>query len=171
MTKYSKPIHILGDITPESAMITVQQLYSQHISLDRHTPILLIINSKGGDVYSGLSIIDAIEDILNSRQVHTHIMGRAMSMALLVAITGSYRTITEHSMTLLHKPTNMNMLKFTSELENDTFKVYLKLIKHLQSHSLMDDLPTYDLLLDAQETLNRGLVDEVTNSPLAMIKE
>lgn len=168
--KYHKPIQLTNDITPETTSDIIFGLHAQDKSLPSHQPILLLINSRGGDVYSGLAIIDTIETIKDSRPVHTHILGRAMSMSALIAITGTYRTISNHGMILLHKPSSIGLPSFLSEYETDTFKVYLKLVRHLQRHSKMDDLPTYDLLLDAPESLKNGLIDEITNSPLSHIE-
>ena len=63
-------------------------------------PIALWINSIGGSVDCGFSIIDTILGL--SSPVYTFINGAACSMGALISIAGSKRVMTEHSYWMIH---------------------------------------------------------------------
>lgn len=52
-------------------------------------PIKLIVNSMGGSVYDGFALIGVIEK--SKTPVHTYCYGSAMSMALLILVSGHQR--------------------------------------------------------------------------------
>jgi ATP-dependent Clp protease protease subunit len=68
---------------------------------DNREPIILILNSPGGNVYDGMGIIDAIEN--SSTPVHIHIHGYAMSMGFAIATCGHYRYATKRSTFMYHE--------------------------------------------------------------------
>mgnify|MGYP003350628850 FL=1 len=52
-------------------------------------PIKLIINSLGGSIYDGFGLIGVIEN--SKTPIHTYCYGSAMSMALLILVSGHKR--------------------------------------------------------------------------------
>lgn len=52
-------------------------------------PIKLYIDSGGGEVYSGFALVNAIENSVTP--VITIVVGKAMSMSLIIAMAGDYR--------------------------------------------------------------------------------
>lgn len=64
------------------------------------TPIKLYINSPGGDITNGFSVIDAI--ITSKTPVYTINLGQCCSMAFLIFITGAKRYTMPHAEFLLH---------------------------------------------------------------------
>jgi ATP-dependent Clp protease protease subunit len=52
-------------------------------------PIKMIINSYGGTIYDGFGIIGVMEN--SKTPIHTYCYGSAMSMALLIFVSGHYR--------------------------------------------------------------------------------
>lgn len=81
-------------------IITAQLLYLQ--SNDKETPINLYINSPGGGIYAGYSVLDTME--LIKPPVHTMVTGMAASMAYMLSISGSYRQCLKHSRLMQHQP-------------------------------------------------------------------
>ena len=70
----------------------------------KRAPIELIINSKGGNVYDGLSLINVID---NSRtSIHTYVYGLAASMGLLIAVSGHKRFSGKLSTYMYHSVSN-----------------------------------------------------------------
>ena len=91
-------LFLYGEITEERAEKIATHLYA----LDQlnNNRILLMINSPGGEVASGMAIIDAIKGI--SSNVVTIVTGEACSMAALISVVGSKRFMTKNSIWMIH---------------------------------------------------------------------
>jgi len=81
-------------------IITAQMLFLQSTSNEK--PIELYINSPGGSVYSGYSILDTMDFI--KCDVNTMVTGMAASMAFMLAINGNKRSALKHSRLMQHQP-------------------------------------------------------------------
>jgi ATP-dependent Clp protease protease subunit len=68
---------------------------------EQREPIKLIINSIGGDMYSGFGIIDCISN--STTPIHTICYGSAFSMALPILIIGHYRMMSNRSTLMYHE--------------------------------------------------------------------
>lgn len=94
----------LGEITQENVNEIIGLIYEineEDIKKTHVEPIKLIINSFGGDVYSGLALIDTID---NSRTpIFTICYGSAMSMALLVYVAGHERYASKNATFMYHE--------------------------------------------------------------------
>jgi ATP-dependent Clp protease protease subunit len=64
-------------------------------------PIKLIINSFGGEVYSGLALIDVIDN--SQTPIHTICHGTAMSMGLIVYAAGHVRHASKYATFMYHE--------------------------------------------------------------------
>jgi ATP-dependent Clp protease protease subunit len=79
----------LGDIETEIVNDIIHSIYEineEDIKKQTADPIKLIINSAGGEIYSGLALIDVINTSLTP--IHTICHGSAMSMGLIVFVAG-----------------------------------------------------------------------------------
>ena len=83
-----------------SNIITSQLLYLS--SIDGSTPIQLYLNSPGGDIYAGYSILDTMEFI--EPKINTMVCGMAASMAFILSISGDQRSALRHSRLMQHQP-------------------------------------------------------------------
>ena len=72
----------------------------EHVKVENRTPIIIYINSIGGDKFAGLGIIDAI--IQSETPVYTVNIGSCFSMAALIFVAGEKRFTFKHSTFLLH---------------------------------------------------------------------
>ena len=63
-------------------------------------PIKLFINSFGGEVYSGLAIVDTIKQ--SKTPVHTISLGASMSMGFWIYLAGHKRYVGEHATLMFH---------------------------------------------------------------------
>lgn len=95
----TRRIMIVGEIN--EIMSTHVCSYLQMFSLTKE-PIFLYINSPGGSLIDGYSIIDQMR--LSKCPIYTIVRGEACSMAALIAAFGSKgcRFITENSSIMLH---------------------------------------------------------------------
>lgn len=83
----------LGDIETEIINDIIHSIYEineEDVKKQTADPIKLIINSAGGEIYSGLALIDVINTSLTP--IHTICHGSAMSMGLIVFVAGHHRT-------------------------------------------------------------------------------
>ena len=71
------------------------------IPIEDRTPIRLYINSCGGDIYAGYSLIDIIKT--SKTPIYTINEGVCMSMAFLISIAGQKRYAFPHSVYLMHE--------------------------------------------------------------------
>lgn len=99
----SRIICLNGEITGELAMdFNIMLLALEQESKDE--AIILYINSPGGEVLAGLSMIDTMN--LISCPIHTVCIGMAASMAAMILMSGEkgHRRILPHSEVIIHQP-------------------------------------------------------------------
>ena len=96
-------VFLTESITAESANAILKQLLYLE-SEDSETPIRLIIDSPGGEVVSGLKIIDQMQGM--ETPIETCCVGTAASMAAFILAAGEKgrRSILPHSRVMLHEP-------------------------------------------------------------------
>lgn len=92
-------------ITSDTANLAIAQLLHLE-SRDASKPISMYINSPGGEVYSGMGIVDTMRYI--KCPVHTICVGMAASMAsvLLAAGDKGHRYALPNSMVMIHQPSS-----------------------------------------------------------------
>ena len=128
--------------------------------------IHLHINSFGGSVFAGLSVIDTI--LSNEVPIVSIIEGSAASAATLISVVCSERIIKPNSFMLIHQLSS----GFWGKMEEikDEFINLKKLMKKLKGiykeHTSikkddLKDLLKRDLWLDSDEALKYGLVDRI----------
>jgi len=170
-------IFLYGEITNKTASHINQKLiYLDRLKLEENKelvkekkpidPIFLWINSKGGSVTDGLSIIDTMGVI--HIPVCTVIHGSAFSMAGIISISGDKRLSTINSSWMLHDTcgaysdyTAKLRAKFQhgSNLQNqimDIIKTKTKLRK-----KQLDTAKHYDLYLNSSECKKYKIIDDI----------
>jgi ATP-dependent Clp protease protease subunit len=134
----------------------------------KRNPIELIINSRGGIVYDGLSLINVIDK--SKTAVHTYVYGLAASMGLLIAVSGHKRFSGNLSTFMYHSISNnmgghleylKNRLDETQRLQNiyDQYllaktKFVIDDLKNVQEHQ-------HDWYIGPEEALKLGIIDEI----------
>lgn len=68
-------------------------------------PIILNINSYGGEVFPGFGLYDKIEN--SNTPIHTIVSGMAMSMGLIILLAGHKRYMTKNSTIMYHENSGM----------------------------------------------------------------
>ena len=94
----------LGDIDCIEVNQIIQDIYEINAEdAKRQTvePIKLIINSFGGEVFSGLALIDVIDS--SQTPIHTICHGTAMSMALIIYAAGHHRIASKYATFMYHE--------------------------------------------------------------------
>ena len=94
----------LGDIDGEAVNEIIEVIYEineEDAKKTQKEPIKLIINSFGGELYSGLALVDVIDN--SQTPVHTICHGSAMSMALVVYAAGHKRLASKYATFMYHE--------------------------------------------------------------------
>lgn len=95
-------------------------------------PIKVIVDSFGGVVYDGMGIVNAITS--SKTPVHTYCYSKAMSMGLLIFISGHERFIHEYATLMFHQlsggscGTNQDILE-DAERKNKLNNMLMKIVK------------------------------------------
>ena len=129
-------------------------------------PIYLHINSYGGSVFAGLSIIDQIKE--NAIPIYSVIEGAAASAATMISVCCDKRFIKPNSYMLIHQLSSGfwgKMNEFQDEIAN--LKELMKVIKkiYIENTKLksdeLDDILKHDLWWNASVCKKKGLVDKI----------
>jgi ATP-dependent Clp protease protease subunit len=148
-----------------SADLVVSKIKAMNI-LDQKKEIIIEINSPGGDVSCGFSIINAIEQ--SKAPITTRINGQACSMAALISIVGKRREIFYNSYWMQHPLSEGQMdylqfikdrTKFLIHLDKVTDGILNKYTKLTKSD--LHKCSTGELWLSAQECVNKGIADTI----------
>ena len=94
----------LGYINGEFVNEIIQLIYDINEEDTKKTilePIKLIINSFGGELYSGLALVDVIDN--SQTPIYTICHGSAMSMALVVFAAGHKRLASKYATFMYHE--------------------------------------------------------------------
>ena len=164
-------IIFLGEeINSVSANLVVAQLLHLE-SQDAEKDISLYINSPGGEVYSGLAILDTMNFI--KPQVSTICVGMAASMAAVLLSAGAKgkRFCLPHSKVMIHQPSGgaqgqqteieivaEEIKKTRRELNQSLSDASGQPIEKVQADTERDNY------LTASEALDYGLIDRIVTS-------
>lgn len=158
----SKVIVLNGEINDETAAEVVMGL----LSLEDSPVVTLMINSPGGNVQAGWTIIDTIELVGN---VETICIGHACSMAAMVLMSGETRSILPHARVMLHQPmTGAEVMQASDfeivaeELKRCKNELYRYICERTgRSHAQVTEDCDRNHWFDAQEALDYGIVDKI----------
>ena len=164
-------IIFLGEeINSVSANLVVAQLLHRE-SQDAEKDIALYINSPGGEVYSGLAILDTMNFI--KPQVSTICVGMAASMAAVLLSAGAKgkRFCLPHSKVMIHQPSGGAQGQQTEiEIVAEEIKKTRRELNQILSDASGQPIEKVqadterDNYLTAAEALDYGLIDRIVTS-------
>lgn len=164
-------IIFLGEeINSVSANLVVAQLLHLE-SQDAEKDISLYINSPGGEVYSGLAILDTMNFI--KPQVSTNCVGMAASMAAVLLSAGAKgkRFCLPHSKVMIHQPSGGAQGQQTEiEIVAEEIKKTRRELNQILSDASGQPIEKVqadterDNYLTAAEALDYGLIDRIVTS-------
>jgi ATP-dependent Clp protease protease subunit len=129
----ARRIFISDAIDNESAKAAIRNLWYLELS-DPGKPILLIINSPGGSVDSGLAIWDQVQMI--SSPVATLVTGLAASMGSVLSLCAApnMRFATPHSRILIHQP------RLSGAIQGQATDLDIQAREMIKTRALLEDL-------------------------------
>ena len=160
-----RQLFLFDIINGKSAKTLIRDL----IALDslNNKPIILCINSGGGNVSDGFSIIDTMKGI--SSPVITLIVGEACSMAGIISIAGDQRWMCENAIWMSHEMAGGIWGDYTSKvLDRADFlkKEQNKLLEFIKIHTKLNQRELQkakkgELWLYPEECKVKGIIDKV----------
>lgn len=161
----------VDDASMFRCIYTLMRIREADKKLDTKAPIEILINSCGGTVYDGLSLISLIENMKDDGYtIITTNMGYAFSMGFLISIVGSVRKSFRYATYLHHDMSSMNYGKLASMEEevNDmrvlrkrVDEIVLKYTKLTQADLDEINNKKLDKRFTAEEALALKICDEV----------
>ena len=132
-------------------------------------PIKLVVNSFGGSVYDGFALIGVMEN--SKTPIHTYCYGSAMSMALLILVSGHKRFGHRLSTFMYHECLDnppydkLTTLKENLEETKRIMKVYddQLLLKTKLKRKQLDDTKKIklDWYMSPEEALSYKIIDQI----------
>lgn len=161
----------VDDASMFRCIYTLMRIREADKKLGTKEPIEILINSCGGTVYDGLSLISLIENMKDDGYtIITTNMGYAFSMGFLISIVGSVRRSFRYATYLHHDMSSMNYGKLASMEEeiNDmrilrkrVDDIVLKYTKLTQADLDEINNKKLDKRFTAEEALALKICDEV----------
>lgn len=161
----------VDDASMFRCIYTLMRIREADKKLGTKEPIEILINSCGGTVYDGLSLISLIENMKDDGYtIITTNMGYAFSMGFLISIVGSVRKSFRYATYLHHDMSSMNYgkLAFMEEEINDmrilrkrVDDIVLKYTKLTQADLDEINNKKLDKRFTAEEALALKICDEV----------
>ena len=163
-------VFVVGPVEDHMANLIVAQL----LFLESENPdkdIHLYINSPGGSVTAGLSVYDTMQFI--KPDVSTMCIGQAASMGAFLLCGGAKgkRYCLPNARTMIHQPSGGAQGQATDiEIQAKEILVIRKKLNELmaghtgQSLEIIERDTERDRFMDAQQSVEYGLVDEVVTS-------
>ena len=171
-------IIFLGEeINSVTANLVIAQLLHLE-SQDAEKDISLYINSPGGEVYSGLAILDTMNYI--KPQVSTICVGMAASMAAVLLASGAKgkRFCLPNSIVMIHQPSGgaqgqQTEIEIAAREIRETRATLNKIISDAtgQPFEKVQADTERDNYMRAQAALEYGLVDRIVSSRVEAAKE
>lgn len=156
-----------GEINRQSVSNIIKQLGL--LSLNGNKDVLLVINSEGGEINAGLTLINTIKTLPFKVNVYCNFYCYSMGAIIFISATGK-RILSSTAKLMLHEPLVSNLsTKSVTEIEEiskdlNKYKDVLKEI--IKTNSEMSDKQIKASLMKdtfyvPEEALSLGLCDEI----------
>lgn len=153
----NRVLSLFGPVSAETVQHLVHAIHSYNqfdeeqenvLTHYERKPIILLINSPGGEVETGLSLVTTI---LNSQTpVITYSLGAVMSMAFIIYVSGHIRLATKESVFMYHQISG-GSYGFLESVKEDI--EYMNVLEDMMSNIIHDN--TY-LSLDKLNSINKS---------------
>lgn len=154
----------------EDEQNTKERMRSELKAIDeiKADKIIVNIDSFGGDVNHGISIHDLLK--FNKAEIETRVTGMTASAATIIAQAGDTRTMSDNALYLVHNASSFAWgnkksmeatIKDLEKVDGVMSNVYAKRSGKSAEHfeNLMNESNGEGVWLDADETLDNGLID------------
>lgn len=170
----NRKVMIYDEVTDDSmfrAQFELMRIRENDIKLGTKKPIEIYINSYGGSVYDGLSLISLIESMKDEGyEITTINMGYAISMGFIISLVGTYRKAYRYANYMFHDISTYSHGKLetikqdvvqTENLRNMTTSIILKYTSLTEDYINHVFETKTDKYFNADEALELNICDEV----------
>lgn len=163
-------VFVVGEVEDHMANAIIAQLLFLNAQ-DDSTPIYMYVNSPGGSVTAGLAIIDTMNFI--KAPVYTVVTGMAASMGAMIQMNGErgHRYALKHSEVMIHQPLSgvrgqATEIELAAKHILKTKDILYRMIQECTGQPLerIQQDADRDFYLDAEESLEYGLIDQIITS-------
>jgi len=160
-----------GEDSGVDAQMSERVIKALHLLDQKNEPITIIMNNPGGDWYHGMAIYDAIRGCQS--EVTIKVYGMAMSMGAVILQAADHRIMAPNAKFMIHygydnlsgHSKNVRVwAKEADKLNVNMEDIFLEKIQEKHPTFKKEELEKMldpDTILNAQETVNIGLADEV----------
>ena len=167
-----RKVFVEGEINAKSACDFVKCMMLL-IKEDAEKPIDVYINSPGGEVVSGMLILDTLKGL--NTEINLHCIGMAASMAAILLSAGEkgHRFVSPHAKIMIHEPLitggvggSASSIKRTAEsiLETKAMTVELLANRTKKRKKEIEKAISYDNYMNAEECIAFGIADSIETS-------
>lgn len=163
----NRTLRLFTQVDSRSADYIVSALLA--LDNENHKPISLYINSGGGEVVSGLAIIDTMNAIKSD--VVTYNVGMCASMAAVILSSGAKRCALPHSRVMIHQVsagTEGKVFDMRAALEETERinKVTMGMLAENcgTTYEELIKMTPVDKWMDAEASKKFGIVDEIVGN-------
>jgi ATP-dependent Clp protease, protease subunit len=163
-------IYVQGEFDEQLAKNVITNLFELSAK-DTKTPIVMAIDSFGGEVYSALPIVDIIDALPN--KLYTFVLGKAMSAAAILAICGTTgcRYMLKNSSYMLHQISyidagTVDHMRIAHEEAKKLQQIFNKIVltrTMIEKEDIKKFVSTHDSYFYASTAIKYGLCDHVIN--------
>lgn len=153
---------------------SAQSFKSELDALGDINTLNIYVNSPGGDVFEGEAIYNMLVRKSKSCQVNVFIDGMAASITSIIVMAGTHISMPSNSMMMIHRASSciygnadelQKCITLLEKIDSNMKQTYLNRSNGKLDEETLDTwLSSGDTWLTAQECLEYGLCDEITDS-------
>lgn len=163
--KSGRTIYFFEEVSNQSVCRAI--IHMDELEKESQKPIHFVINSNGGDIYSGLALYDRVRR--STCEVHTVGTGFVASMAVIVFLAGDKRYITETCTLLNHQGSTeiygkVNDIKIEFEETNRVEEICTEIIAShtgLPIRKIKNDIKIGDDYINPERAVAEGFAHEI----------
>ena len=162
----SRVVYLNTDVNQQSSKAVIDKLKKLENESDK--PIWLLINSPGGEIFSGGQIVSQVE--ASKAPVYTVCTGMCASMAAMLHSYGKKRYALDRALLMYHPAAGgtqgqiPNMISLLNTIQRFVDKMNANVINRSKvSKEEYDTLVAYEFWIDSEDAFNKGLLDGVVN--------
>lgn len=165
-------IFLTEDITAETASTVIKTML---YLTENGTPIKMYIDCCGGEIRSGLAIIDTMNILSKEVDIEVICIGKAYSMASLILAAGTkgHRYIMPHGEIMVHEPLVMNgaggSASSVRNKADSLLTIRDKISEMLSSYTglstkKINSIMRANTFMDAEKAIELGLADKIATT-------
>lgn len=142
----------INGMIDEDSMFKACYLLDRIVALDKQSgtkdDIEIVIDSYGGYIYSGMSIISKLESLMaDNYKIITTVNSVAMSMGFMILIVASERRALRHSRIMCHQPSSgtFGSLKDMEESVEETQELWVRMKELIIKYTAITDEQLEDI--------------------------